>query len=139
MPLRAVVCSAIPQQRTLPLSKKGDVMKLGISLVVEKEVNEWDEFTGRLEAVESVDIRPRVSGYITEIHFEAGAIIKEGRSALCDSIRVLTRQTSPGGASRRGMPATQSNAINADLLAFVRANDTYLRKKTSNGGSARFF
>ncbi len=33
---------------------------------------------GRLEAVESVDIRPRVSGYITEIHFEAGAIIKKG-------------------------------------------------------------
>ena len=30
------------------------------------------------KAVESVDIRPRVSGYITEIHFEAGAIIKKG-------------------------------------------------------------
>jgi multidrug efflux system membrane fusion protein len=46
--------------------------------VVEKEVNEWDEFTGRLEPVESVEIRPRVSGYITEIHFDAGAIIKKG-------------------------------------------------------------
>src|SRR5437763_9395949 len=46
--------------------------------VVEKEVNEWDEFTGRLDPVESLDIRPRVSGYITEIHFEAGAIIKKG-------------------------------------------------------------
>jgi len=46
--------------------------------VIEKEVNEWDEFTGRLEAVESVEIRPRVSGYITEIHFAAGAIVKKG-------------------------------------------------------------
>jgi RND family efflux transporter MFP subunit len=46
--------------------------------VVEKEVNEWDEFTGRLEAVESVEIRPRVSGYITEIHFAAGALMKKG-------------------------------------------------------------
>jgi RND family efflux transporter MFP subunit len=45
--------------------------------VAEKEVNEWDEFTGRLDAVESVEIRPRVSGYITEIHFQAGAIIKK--------------------------------------------------------------
>src|SRR3984957_11022468 len=44
----------------------------------EKEVNEWDEFTGRLDPVESVEIRPRVSGYITEIHFEAGAIVKKG-------------------------------------------------------------
>jgi len=61
--------SSAPQQGPLPVN---------IVTVVEKEVNEWDEFTGRLEAVESVDIRPRVSGYITEIHFEAGAIIKKG-------------------------------------------------------------
>ena len=53
-------------------------LPVNILTVVEKEVNEWDEFTGRLEAVESVEIRPRVSGYITEIHFEAGAIIKKG-------------------------------------------------------------
>jgi RND family efflux transporter MFP subunit len=58
-----------PQQGPLPVN---------VVTVIEKEVNEWDEFTGRLEAVESVEIRPRVSGYITEIHFEAGAIIKKG-------------------------------------------------------------
>jgi RND family efflux transporter MFP subunit len=58
-----------PQQAPLPVN---------VITVIEKEVNEWDEFTGRLEAVESVEIRPRVSGYITEIHFEAGAIIKKG-------------------------------------------------------------
>src|SRR5438034_185037 len=44
----------------------------------EKEVNEWDEFTGRLEAVEFIEIRPRVSGYITDIRFNAGAIVKKG-------------------------------------------------------------
>src|SRR6266581_2361706 len=53
-------------------------LPVNVITVIEKEVNEWDEFTGRLEAVESVEIRPRVSGYITEIHFEAGAIIKKG-------------------------------------------------------------
>ena len=58
-----------PQQAPLPVN---------VVTVIEKEVNEWDEFTGRLEAVESVEIRPRVSGYITEIHFEAGAIVKKG-------------------------------------------------------------
>jgi multidrug efflux system membrane fusion protein len=58
-----------PQQAALPVN---------VVTVIEKEVNEWDEFTGRLEAVESVEIRPRVSGYITEIHFEAGGIIKKG-------------------------------------------------------------
>ena len=53
-------------------------LPVNVLSVVEKEVNEWDEFTGRLEAVESVEVRPRVSGYITEIHFEAGVIAKKG-------------------------------------------------------------
>src|ERR1700724_1166113 len=53
-------------------------LPVNVVTAIEKEVNEWDEFTGRLDPVESVEIRPRVSGYITEIHFEAGAIIKKG-------------------------------------------------------------
>ena len=61
--------ASAPQQAPLPVN---------VLTVIEKEVNEWDEFTGRLDPVESVDIRPRVSGYITEIHFEAGAIVKNG-------------------------------------------------------------
>src|SRR5438128_7199587 len=52
-------------------------LPVNVLTVIEKEVNEWDEFTGRLEAVESVEVRPRVSGYITEIRFQAGAIIKK--------------------------------------------------------------
>src|ERR1700681_4450227 len=61
--------ASVTQQSALPVN---------VVTVVEKEVNEWDEFTGRLDPVESVEIRPRVSGYITEIHFEAGAIVKKG-------------------------------------------------------------
>ena len=69
--LTAVGCKkeSAPQQGPLPVN---------VVTVIEKEVNEWDEFTGRLEAVESVEIRPRVSGYITEVHIEAGAVIKKG-------------------------------------------------------------
>src|SRR5438876_7357625 len=61
--------ASAPSQGPLPVN---------VVSVVEKEVNEWDEFTGRLDPVESVEIRPRVSGYITEIHFEADAIVKKG-------------------------------------------------------------
>jgi len=59
-------------------NKGAPPLPVNVVIVVEKEVNEWDEFTGRLDPVESVEIRPRVSGYITEIHFEAGAIVKKG-------------------------------------------------------------
>ena len=61
--------ASAPSQGPLPVN---------VVTALEKEVNEWDEFTGRLEAVEFVEIRPRVSGYITEIRFNAGAIVKKG-------------------------------------------------------------
>lgn len=41
-------------------------------------VTNWDEYPGHLEAVESVEIRPRVSGYIESIHFEDGAEVNAG-------------------------------------------------------------
>jgi len=61
-----------------PANKGSPPLPVNVVTASEKEVNEWDEFTGRLDPVESVEIRPRVSGYITEIHFEAGAIVKKG-------------------------------------------------------------
>jgi RND family efflux transporter MFP subunit len=45
---------------------------------VVKEIMEWDEFIGRFEAVDQVDIRARVSGYIDRIHFRDGAMVKAG-------------------------------------------------------------
>lgn len=43
-----------------------------------KTITEWDEYTGRFTAVESVQIRARVSGYLTGIHFKDGQIVKQG-------------------------------------------------------------
>src|SRR5215470_13857194 len=45
---------------------------------VQREVVEWDEFPGRLEAVEMVEVRSRVSGYLESIHFKEGAEVKKG-------------------------------------------------------------
>ena len=46
--------------------------------VIEKQVAETQEFSGRLEAVERVEIRPRVSGFITAVNFKPGAEVKKG-------------------------------------------------------------
>src|SRR4051812_39040643 len=45
---------------------------------VQREVIEWDDYTGRLEAVEMVEVRARVSGFIQEVHFIEGALVKKG-------------------------------------------------------------
>jgi RND family efflux transporter MFP subunit len=49
-----------------------------VAEVLEREISEWDEFTGRLEAVDAVEIRPRVSGYITRVTFDEGKEVKKG-------------------------------------------------------------
>src|SRR5947207_1068235 len=43
-----------------------------------RDVIEWEEFTGRTEAVESVEVRPRVSGYIQEVRFQSGQSVRKG-------------------------------------------------------------
>lgn len=42
------------------------------------EITEWDDYTGRFQAVESVDIRARVSGYLETVHFTDGAVVDKG-------------------------------------------------------------
>lgn len=52
--------------------------KVTIAQVISRDVTEWDEFTGRLEAVNTVEVRPRVSGYISAARFKEGGIVRKG-------------------------------------------------------------
>jgi multidrug efflux system membrane fusion protein len=52
--------------------------KVTVSQPVVRDVVELDEYTGRLEAIESVEVRARVSGYLQSVHFTHGAIVKKG-------------------------------------------------------------
>jgi RND family efflux transporter MFP subunit len=49
-----------------------------VSQPVARAVIEWDGYTGRLEAVASVEVRARVSGYLQSVHFTDGAVVKKG-------------------------------------------------------------
>src|SRR5216683_1121935 len=49
-----------------------------VSAPLQRELIEWDEFTGQFWARDSVDIRARVSGYLTEIHFTDGQMVNQG-------------------------------------------------------------
>jgi multidrug efflux system membrane fusion protein len=53
-------------------------MEVSVAEVPEREITEWDEYTGRLEAVETVEIRPQVSGYLQQVNFEEGRDVKKG-------------------------------------------------------------
>jgi multidrug efflux system membrane fusion protein len=49
-----------------------------VAPVLARDINEWDEFTGRLQAVDEVEIRPRVSGYIKRVTFPEGKEVRKG-------------------------------------------------------------
>ncbi|ERI49807.1 RND transporter MFP subunit [Pseudomonas sp. EGD-AK9] len=104
--------------------------KVSVAEVIEQPINEWDEFTGRLEAPQSVEVRPRVSGYIDKVAFAEGGLVKKGdllfqidprpfqaevkrlEAQLQQARANLTRANSE---ARRGERLRQSNAISAEL------------------------
>jgi membrane fusion protein, multidrug efflux system len=52
--------------------------EVSVAEVICKQLGDSDEFTGRLEAVNAVEVRPRVSGYLQSVHFKEGAIVHQG-------------------------------------------------------------
>lgn len=52
--------------------------QVAVSTPVQKSVREWDEYTGRFVAVDRVEIRARVSGYLNSIHFKDGDVVYKG-------------------------------------------------------------
>lgn len=52
--------------------------QVAVAPVIERDVTEWDEFTGRLQAVDSVEVRPRVSGFVAAVRFSEGAMVRKG-------------------------------------------------------------
>ena len=65
-------------QATGPASKAEQATPAAVAAVVERNVAIWDEFSGRLEAVERVDVRSRVAGAVQAVHFREGALVKQG-------------------------------------------------------------
>jgi membrane fusion protein, multidrug efflux system len=51
---------------------------VSVAQVISQDVSAWNEFSGRLEAVERVDVRARVSGAVQAVHFREGSLVKAG-------------------------------------------------------------
>lgn len=77
--------AATPERVTSASPGPGGAAKPGqappqvtVSRPLVRDITEWDEYTGRFEAVETVDLRARVSGYLTQVHFTDGQMVKKG-------------------------------------------------------------
>jgi multidrug efflux system membrane fusion protein len=55
------------------------VPEITVAQVINRPLREWQEFSGRLQAVNTVEVRPRVSGYVDRVAFEDGARVRKGQ------------------------------------------------------------
>ena len=93
-----------------------------VAPVEQKELVEWREFTGRTEPVAAVEIRPRASGYIQEVRFQSGQLVKKGdvlfvidprpNQAALDQRQAVYDQAK--SEADRTEKLLQSNAISAE-------------------------
>lgn len=67
-----------PQPPAAPDALAGGPPPVTVAAAIEREVLETDEFPGRFEATESVQVRPRITGYIKALHFRPGSEVKAG-------------------------------------------------------------
>lgn len=79
---------------------------------VVREIVEWDEYTARVEAVASVDIRARVSGYLNEVHFKDGQDVQEGDKLFTIDPRPFERALDQ---ARAELEQAKTKAENAKL------------------------
>jgi RND family efflux transporter MFP subunit len=84
-----------------------------VSHPLERTVNEWDDYIGRFEASRTVEVRPRVSGAVTAIHFTDGAMVRKGQLLFTIDPRPFAAALAE---ARAGLASAQSD------LALARAN-----------------
>jgi len=76
--LAAMVLTACGTQEKAAQSAPPPPPEISVAQVIHEQITEWDEFTGRLQAPQTVSLVPRVSGYINKVMFQEGALVKKG-------------------------------------------------------------
>ncbi|MGH7939119.1 MAG: efflux RND transporter periplasmic adaptor subunit, partial [Bryobacteraceae bacterium] len=87
----------------------------------QKKITEWDEYTGRLAAVDEVEVRAQVSGYLESIHFKDGQMVKKGDLLFIIDPRpyqaVLDRATAQVKQAEAGLALADANLKRTQELA----------------------
>ncbi|HET6577672.1 MAG TPA: efflux RND transporter periplasmic adaptor subunit [Gemmatimonadales bacterium] len=117
-----------------------------VAAVTEREITDWDEFTGRIEAVDAVEIRPRVSGYIRRVAFAEGSEVRKGAVLFEIDPRPyeadLARAEAQLEQARSGAELAAREVVRAQRLVDVQAIsreefDSRTSAKAQGGASVR--
>ncbi|MCE8016575.1 efflux RND transporter periplasmic adaptor subunit [Halomonas sp. MCCC 1A17488] len=99
--------------------------QVSVAQVLVEDVELWDAFTGRIEAVETVDLRPRVSGYIESVNYTEGQEVEKGEVLFVIDQRPyraeLERAEAELQRARARAELARSEAARAEALAQSRS------------------
>ena len=102
--------------------------QVSVAPVISKDITATDEFTGRIAAVETVELRPRVGGYIERVDYEEGQEVKKGQVLFTLDARTyraeLDRAEAELDRARSRAALATSELARARKLADVRAIST---------------
>lgn len=76
--LAALVLAGCARSQATDATTAPPPPEVSVAGVISQPLRDWEEFSGRLEAVNSVEIRPRVSGFVDSVNFTEGARVKKG-------------------------------------------------------------
>ena len=76
--LVAAVVSACGGSQAAPGAGMPPPPEVSVAQVLVRNIHQWDDFTGRVAAVQTVDLRPRVSGYVEKVAYTEGQYVKQG-------------------------------------------------------------
>lgn len=74
----AAGCDQSSQSQAKDAQPRAEPPMVTVSKPIAREIVEWDEYTGRFDSVQTVEIRARVSGYLDEVHFTDGQNVARG-------------------------------------------------------------
>src|SRR5687768_2947615 len=100
-------------------NEQAPAIQVVVTTPIKKQIVEWDEYVGRLDPVEFVEVRARVSGYLKSIHFEEGQIVKKDDLLCVIDPRPFVAELNRAKAELQQAKArvTQSNAQLAQAQA----------------------
>jgi RND family efflux transporter MFP subunit len=90
-----------------------------------RQVSDWDDYTGRFEAVDAVEVRPRVSGAVESVHFRDGQKVAKGQLLFVIDPRPHEAQLARARADQAGAKAQLANA-DAELQRAQALSETRL-------------
>ncbi|HEX8194006.1 MAG TPA: efflux RND transporter periplasmic adaptor subunit [Allosphingosinicella sp.] len=99
-------CGASAEEKAGP----PPVMPVTVAAPVVQEVVDWDDFIGRFEAVQSVEVKPRATGYLQAVHFRDGQYVRAGQLLFTIDARAAQASLAQAQAQLARAQATLANA-----------------------------